>query len=96
MKHIPQRTCVACGAKKSQVELLRVVTQGGEAPQIDVKGRAPGRGAYLCHEPACVEKAWARQSLQRALKLQKPAGAALITEILSYLRQVSAASDNSE
>lgn len=97
MKHIPQRTCVACGAKKAQNEFLRVVSQGGAAPQLDFKGRAPGRGAYLCREVACVEKAWMRQALPRALKLQNPVGVELKTEILSFLKQVSARSDkNSE
>ena len=91
MKHTPQRTCVACGAKKAQGELLRVVSQGGAPAQIDIKGRAPGRGAYLCRQAACVEKAWARRALERALKLQNPIEAALKAEILSVM-----ASDNRE
>ena len=93
-RHIPQRTCVACGAKKAQGEFLRVVSPSGAAPKIDVKGRAFGRGAYLCREPVCVEKAWARRALERALKLKNPAGAALKAEILSYLEQISAPPDN--
>ena len=93
-KHIPQRTCVACGAKKSQGELVRVVSQQGAAPQVDVKGRAAGRGAYLCRAAACLEKAVARQSLPRALKLQNPLTVEFKTEILSYASQFSAAPDN--
>ena len=85
MKHVPQRTCVACGAKKAQGELLRVVSQGGTPAQIDAIGRAPGRGAYLCRQAACVEKAWARRALERALKLQNPVEAALKAEILSMV-----------
>lgn len=94
MKHIPQRTCVACGAKKAQSELLRVVSQGGGAPHIDIKGRAPGRGAYLCRQTACVEKAWARQGLPRALKLQNPAGAELKAEILRLLEKEAQPENN--
>ncbi len=90
MKHIPQRTCVACGAKKSQGEFLRVVSLNSAPPKIDAKGRAFGRGAYLCCEAACVEKAWARRAVERALKLKNPAGTALKAEILSYLEQAKA------
>ena len=83
---IPQRTCVACGAKKAQGEFLRVVSQAGAAPHIDNKGRAPGRGAYLCRESACVEKAFAQRALERALKLQNPAPPALKSEILAAIK----------
>jgi uncharacterized protein len=70
---LPQRTCIACGAKKAPRELLRVVSRQGAAPSVDVAGRAPGRGAYVCHTAACVERAFARRAFERALKLQKAA-----------------------
>lgn len=92
-KHIPQRTCVACGAKKAQDELLRVVSQSGAPPQIDVKGRAPGRGAYVCRDAACVEKAWTRCALERALKLQNQAGQELKEEILAFLKNKAPANE---
>ena len=89
MKHVPLRTCVACGEKKPQGELLRVVSSGGEVPELDAKGRAPGRGAYLCSRAACVEKAWARRALERTLKLQAPAPAALKEQILAAIEQTN-------
>ena len=87
----PQRTCVACGAKKPQGELVRVVSRGKAVPKLDVVGRAPGRGAYLCAQTACVERAWSRRALERALKLQAPAPAALKEQLLA--RMASAARD---
>ena len=83
MKHVPLRSCVACGAKKPQGELLRVVSRGGDVPQWDEKGRAPGRGAYVCRLAACVERAFARRALERALKLNAPAPVALKEKILA-------------
>jgi len=85
MKHVPLRSCVACGAKKPQGELLRVVSRGGDGPEWDEKGRAPGRGAYLCRQAACIERAWARRALERALKLNAPAPAALKEKILAVV-----------
>ena len=87
MKHVPLRTCVACGEKKPQGELLRVVSRGGEVPELDAAGRAPGRGAYLCGRAACVEKAWTRRALERTLKLKAPAPAVLKEKILAAIEQ---------
>jgi predicted RNA-binding protein YlxR (DUF448 family) len=72
MPKSPQRTCCACGAKKSPREMRRIASQKGAAPTIDPTGHAPGRGAYLCHDAQCVEKALGRKSLERALKLHNP------------------------
>ena len=68
--HEPERTCVACGAKKPQRELLRVASQGGSTPTIDGSGKAKGRGAYLCLDAACVERAIKRKAFERTLKLK--------------------------
>jgi predicted RNA-binding protein YlxR (DUF448 family) len=64
---------VACGAKKPQRELLRVASCGGSTPVVDVSRKVKGRGAYLCFDVACVEKALKRRSFERALKLKNPA-----------------------
>jgi predicted RNA-binding protein YlxR (DUF448 family) len=84
MKHVPERTCCACGSKKPQGEMRRVASKAGDAPQIDISGKAPGRGAYLCFDASCIEKALQRKALERALKLQNP----LTEEFKSKLRAV--------
>lgn len=66
----PQRTCCACGAKRPQRELLRVASLHGAAPRVDEQGKEPGRGAYLCVNGSCVEKALQRRGFERALKLK--------------------------
>jgi uncharacterized protein len=47
------------------VRLVRV--PGGEI-EIDIKGKKEGRGAYLCRDWACWEKALKSNHLEHALK----------------------------
>lgn len=60
------RTCVGCGLKAPQRELVRFAATGGELSP-DPTGRAPGRGAYTCLRLACFERAAAR-GFERALR----------------------------
>ena len=85
LKPQPQRTCIGCGAKKPQNELMRLAAQSGGAPIYDETGRAPGRGAYLCAQIECVEKAWKRRAPERMLKLQENAPTQLRDELLRRL-----------
>jgi predicted RNA-binding protein YlxR (DUF448 family) len=62
--------CRQTGAKGTLVRLTR--TPSGVA--VDPVGRAPGRGAYLHADPACLELARRRRSLDRALKAPIPEG----------------------
>jgi predicted RNA-binding protein YlxR (DUF448 family) len=59
-KHVPQRTCVACRRVKSKRELVRVVRSPDGNTFVDETGKANGRGAYLCRDRMCWEKAIGR------------------------------------
>jgi predicted RNA-binding protein YlxR (DUF448 family) len=48
----------------------------------DPTGKAAGRGAYLCGQPACLELAVRRGSIQRALKVTDAAAADAAVEAL--------------
>lgn len=64
----PLRMCVACRARGTKKELIRVVrTPTGEVV-ADARAKAPGRGAYLCRKPECLEKARKSRALERVLK----------------------------
>ena len=63
----PVRTCVGCRRRASQDALLRVVAEGGTVA-VDVRRRAPGRGAYLHPEASCVAAAVKRRAFARALR----------------------------
>ncbi len=71
-KHVPIRTCVACGAKLPKLALVRVVhTPSGEV-MVDPTGKQSGRGAYLCHDPACWQRMMKGDRIARALRTQLP------------------------
>ncbi len=74
-KKIPIRQCVACRAKKEKRELVRVVRAPDGTVAIDTRGKMAGRGAYLCKEISCLEKAVKSRALQRALDCDIPEGA---------------------
>jgi uncharacterized protein len=69
VRQAPQRTCVGCRRTRAKAQLLRIArtTQG---IQLDPYQRLPGRGAYLCRNPDCVEAARHRggQTVIRALR----------------------------
>jgi predicted RNA-binding protein YlxR (DUF448 family) len=48
--------------------LTRVVRTPDSGVQLDPTGKLAGRGAYLCENPACWQKAASGDVLNRALK----------------------------
>ena len=69
-RHIPERTCVACGSKKPKRELVRIASSPGGQVSVDVTGKAPGRGAYVCGGGDCWDTALGRGRLARSLGRQ--------------------------
>jgi len=72
-KHIPQRTCIVCratGAKRTLTRLVRTA----EGVQVDPSGKLNGRGAYLCSQVACWQKAVGSDVLEKALRTTLTAG----------------------
>ncbi len=65
--HKPIRECISCGQKFLKSQLLRVV-KNESGIYADPTGKAAGRGAYLCKNPACLEKLVAQKRLNRAFK----------------------------
>ncbi len=79
-RRAPQRTCVNCGSTTAKRELIRLVRAPNGAVEPDPTGKRPGRGAYLCHNPECWERAAKKGRLENALrtKLSAEARAALL------------------
>jgi len=69
-KKIPMRMCVSCREMKPKKELARIVRTPEEKVLLDTTGRANGRGAYLCKNRACLEKAVKSRALERALEVK--------------------------
>jgi len=72
LKHIPQRTCVACGEKKARRELVRIVRTVSGTAEVDPTGRRSGRGAYLCKTHACWESGLRKDRLEHVLRTKIP------------------------
>jgi len=71
-KRIPMRQCVGCREMKPKKELIRVVKSPEGAISLDFRGKAPGRGAYLCPDAACLKKAIKAKALERAFETAIP------------------------
>ena len=65
MAHTPVRTCVGCGRKAPQAELLRFSAWDGE---LVPASRPGGRSAYTCRRLACFERAASRRAFNRTLR----------------------------
>ena len=70
---IPMRQCTGCREMKSKKEMLRILHTPEDEIVLDTTGRKNGRGAYLCYNSACLEKAIKNHGLERSLKTQIPA-----------------------
>lgn len=67
-KHVPQRTCIACRTTDAKRGLVRIVRGTDGSVQVDETGKKSGRGAYLCRNTECWDKALKSKMLEYALK----------------------------
>jgi predicted RNA-binding protein YlxR (DUF448 family) len=61
----PIRSCVGCGRKAPQGQLLRFAAVDG---QLVPGAGMPGRGAYTCRRLPCFERAVSRRAFNRTLR----------------------------
>jgi len=71
-KKIPMRQCLGCREMKPKKELIRVVRSPEGEISLDFRGKANGRGAYVCPDPACLKKAIKAKALERAFDTRIP------------------------
>ena len=57
---------------KPKRELLRVVRSPEGAVTLDLRGKASGRGAYVCPNPECLKRAVKTKALSRAFETEIP------------------------
>ena len=69
LKTIPQRSCIGCNCKKNKNELIRIVKNNENVISIDKKGKANGRGAYICDNIECLEKAYKNKKIEKSFKM---------------------------
>ena len=71
-RSMPKRQCIGCGEIKEKRELIRILRTPEEEIVLDTTGRKNGRGAYLCHNSECLEKAFRTKGLDRAFHTAVP------------------------
>lgn len=66
------RTCCACRSVSDKKELVRIVRSKDGNVTLDLTGRANGRGAYICRDIKCLQKARKSHALEKALGVAIP------------------------
>ena len=70
VKKIPMRMCTGCMEMKPKKELIRVVKNKEGERSVDLTGKKAGRGAYICKNTECLEKAVKTKRLGRNLEIE--------------------------
>lgn len=82
-KKIPMRKCTGCGEMKPKKELVRVVKAPDKKDDdgnvilqgevsLDLTGKKPGRGAYVCKSTDCLKLARKARRFERAFSCKIP------------------------
>ena len=79
-RKIPLRKCIGRGEMKDKRTLVRIVRNKEGEISVDLTGKKPGRGAYICKNADCLNKA------QKAKRLERAFSAAIEPEIYDALR----------
>ncbi|MFL0195908.1 RNase P modulator RnpM [Clostridium sp. WILCCON 0269] len=69
-KKAPQRMCTGCMEMKPKKELIRIVKNKEGEVFVDPTGKKNGRGAYICRDIQCLEKALKNKRIQKNLEIQ--------------------------
>jgi uncharacterized protein len=73
--HIPTRSCAVCRNSRPKREMTRLVRTADGSITRDETGRAPGRGTYICHDPACRDPERGAAAVKQALGAEPAPGA---------------------
>ena len=77
----PMRKCTGCQEMKNIKEMIRIVRDPEGKVFIDRTGKKSGRGAYICDQKKCLEKAIACRGIERSLSVE------LSEELIAQLRE---------
>ena len=69
-KKIPQRMCIVCKQMQPKKELVRIVKNSSGEIKVDITGKSPGRGTYICKSAECATKLVKSKSLHKAYNSQ--------------------------
>lgn len=69
--HIPLRMCVSCRQMLPQRELIRIVCRDGSI-ELDLEKKKFGRGAYICADKDCMQRAEKKNLLAKYFRQNVP------------------------
>lgn len=84
-KKVPLRMCIGCQEMKPKRELLRIVKTTDDVLEYDPTSKKNGRGAYICSNSECLNKALKNHKFEKTFGL-KPSDE-LITELSNQVNQ---------
>ncbi len=68
-RKVPLRKCTGCNEMKDKRDMIRVVKTNEDVFSLDFTGKKPGRGAYICKDVDCLNKAEKNKGLERSYKM---------------------------
>lgn len=81
LKKIPMRRCLGCFESKPKKELIRIVKNKEGEVSLDKTGKKQGRGAYICYNEECLDKAIKAKRIDKEFEIE------LNEEIYALLRR---------
>ena len=64
-RYLPERQCIGCGKRAPKDSMIRICIGEDGLPAADPAYRMQRRGAYLCRNAECLEKAVRRKAFSR-------------------------------
>ncbi|HHW48603.1 MAG TPA: YlxR family protein [Clostridiaceae bacterium] len=80
-RRVPMRMCLGCQEMKPKKELIRIVKNKENEISVDFTGKKPGRGAYICRDINCFDKA------RKGKRIEKAFESSISSEIYDILRE---------
>jgi hypothetical protein len=75
-KKVPMRQCIGCREMKPKKDMIRILKtddgNGKDVILLDATGRKNGRGAYICPDSDCLQRAIKSKGLERSFKMPIP------------------------
>ena len=67
------RKCTGCGEIKNREDLIKITRQHSGGIAINPDSKVFGRSVYLCYNKLCIENAFKKDKISKALKASVPA-----------------------
>lgn len=67
-KKQPERMCLGCQQMRVKRDLIRIVRSPEGEFSVDLTGKKSGRGAYICNDKDCFNKAVKERRFEKSFK----------------------------